>query len=355
MSTNNTTPPSEEVDLGQLFKMIGNAFSRLFNFVGSIFKQLFLAFVWVVFFFKKRALILGSALVAGLILGVVLEQTTPPSYKSRITLKQNYPTGENLYGSVDYYNGLIRDKDYNILSQILGLNQVTTETITGFEIEPVLTENDKLIMFDQYIRGLDSLAASKIEYEDYVDNIEAYKHAMQRISIFSENRVNFKNVFDNIIDNINTNPFFVNERDKELTQLNQQKAALERSLAQSDSLQNTYKRVLEQQMDNKTSSEIGITFEGNNDKNKTREYDLYKNDVELRREIVKIDRRLKDRANIVEIISSKQDNGFIDKGKELLGVTTPTKLYYTIVFTLFSLIILLGLEFFRFLERYKPE
>lgn len=51
MSTNNTTPPSEEVDLGQLFKMIGNAFSRLFNFVGSIFKQLFLAFVWVVFFF----------------------------------------------------------------------------------------------------------------------------------------------------------------------------------------------------------------------------------------------------------------------------------------------------------------
>lgn len=307
------------------------------------------------FFFKKRALILGSALVAGLILGVVLEQTTPPSYKSRITLKQNYPTGENLYGSVDYYNGLIRDKDYNILSQILGLNQVTTETITGFEIEPVLTENDKLIMFDQYIRGLDSLAASKIEYEDYVDNIEAYKHVMQRISIFSEKRVNFKNVFDNIIDNINTNPFFVNERDKELTQLNQQKAALERSLAQSDSLQNTYKRVLEQQMDNKTSSEIGITFEGNNDKNKTREYDLYKNDVELRREIVKIDRRLKDRANIVEIISSKQDNGFIDKGKELLGVTTPTKLYYTIVFTVFSLIILLGLEFFRFLERYKPE
>ena len=37
------TPPknnasSEEVDLGQLFKLIGDAFNRLFRFIGNIFK-----------------------------------------------------------------------------------------------------------------------------------------------------------------------------------------------------------------------------------------------------------------------------------------------------------------------------
>ena len=37
MSTTNNTQPNEEVDLGQLFKMIGNASSRLFQFIGSIF------------------------------------------------------------------------------------------------------------------------------------------------------------------------------------------------------------------------------------------------------------------------------------------------------------------------------
>ena len=40
MSTTSNPQPSEEVDLGQLFKMIGNGFRRLFQFIGSIFKQL---------------------------------------------------------------------------------------------------------------------------------------------------------------------------------------------------------------------------------------------------------------------------------------------------------------------------
>ena len=210
-------------------------------------------------------------------------------------------------------------------------------------------------MFDKYISGLDSLAASKVKYEEFVENIEDYKHQMQQISIKSKTRANFKNVFDNVIGDINTNIFFVNEQAKDLTELNQQKAALVQSLAQSDSLQRTYKRVLEQQMESKSTSETSITFEGNNDKNKTREFDLYKNDIELRREIVQIERKLKDKQNIVEIISGKQDSGFVDDTKELLGLTLSSKLYYLALFTILAFIILLGIEFLKFLEKYKPE
>ena len=81
MSTTNTPQSSEEVDLGQLFKMIGNAFQRLFQFIGSIFNKLFLAFVWLVFFIKKRAVVLLIAAVAGLALGFILDKTAPPTYK----------------------------------------------------------------------------------------------------------------------------------------------------------------------------------------------------------------------------------------------------------------------------------
>jgi len=112
MSTTNTPQPSEEVDLGQLFKMIGNAFQRLFQFIGSIFNTLFLAFVWFVFFIRKRAVVLLIAAVAGLSLGLILDKTSPPTYRSSITVKQNYATGENLYGSLDYYNSLLNDGDY---------------------------------------------------------------------------------------------------------------------------------------------------------------------------------------------------------------------------------------------------
>ena len=355
MSTTNTPQPSEEVDLGQLFKMIGNAFQRLFQFIGSIFNTLFLAFVWFVFFIRKRAVVLLIAAVAGLLLGLILDKTSPPTYKSSITVKQNYATGENLYGSLDYYNSLLIDGDYEVLGRILGLKKNISEDIIGIEIEPIITDNDRVVMFDKYIIGLDSLAASKVEYEVFVENIEDYKHQMQQISIKSKTRANFKNVFDNVIGDINTNIFFVNEQAKDLTELNQQKAALEQSLAQSDSLQRTYKRVLEQQMESKSTSETSITFEGNNDKNKTREFDLYINDIELRREIVQIERKLKDKQNIVEIISGKQDSGFIDDTKELLGLTLSSKRYYLVLFTILAFIILLGIEFLKFLEKYKPE
>ena len=355
MSTTNTPQPSEEVDLGQLFKMIGNAFQRLFQFIGSIFNKLFLAFVWFIFFIRKRAVILLIAAVAGLSLGLILDKTSPPTYKSSITVKQNYATGENLYGSLDYYNSLLNDGDYEVLERTLGLKKNISEGIIGVEIEPIITDNDRVVMFDKYISGLDSLAASKVEYEVFVENIEDYKHQMQQISIKSKTRANFKNVFDNVIGDINTNTFFVNEQAKDLTELNQQKAALEQSLAQSDSLQRTYKRVLEQQMESKSTSETSITFEGNNDKNKTREFDLYINDIELRREIVDIDRKLKDKENIVEAISSKQDSGFIDDTKEILGLKLSTKLYYLTLFTLLTFVILIGIEFLKFLEKYKPE
>jgi hypothetical protein len=355
MSTTNNTQPNEEVDLGQLFKMIGNAFSRLFQFIVSIFNQLFLAFVWLVFFLKKRALIFLTAAVAGLALGIYMDKTSPPIYKSSITVKQNYPTGENLYGSISYYNGLLKDSDYGVLASVLGVNEEISGDIVGFDVEPVITDNDRVIMFDRYITELDSLAASKVEYEVFIKNIEDHKHSKQQISIKSKTRANFKPVFSNIVENINTNPYFKNEQMKDLTELKQQKVALEQALAQSDSLQRTYKRVLEQQIDVKSSSEIGITFEGNSDKDKTREFDLYKNDIELRRELVNINRKLNDKVNIIDSISSKQESGYVDNTRHLLGLNLKSRHYYLVLFTFLSFIVLVGIEFLKFLDQYKPE
>jgi hypothetical protein len=355
MSTASNPQPSEEVDLGQLFKMIGNGFRRLFQFIGSIFKQLFLAFVWLVFFLKKRAIILLIAAAVGIALGLVLNKTSPPIYKSSISVKQNYPTGENLYGSIEYYNGLLKDRDYEVLGRVLGIGEDVSNKIVGFSIEPIITDNDRVVMFDQYITELDSLAASKVEYEAFIDNIEDYKHRNQQISIKSTTRANFKAVFTNIVDNINSNSFFKKEQAKDIFELKESKAAIEQALVQSDSLQRTYKRVLEQQTDAKSGAEIGITFEGDNDIDKTREYDLYLNDIRLRKELVDINRRLNDIENIVDAISSKQESGFVDNTKELLGMKLSSRTYYPYLFFLLAFVALLGMEFFKFIDKYKPE
>ena len=354
MSKAKNSNPSEEVDLGQLFKMIGSAFTRLYKFIGSIFNHFFLAFVWLVFFVKKRIVVLSAAGLLGLIAGTALDMSLPPTYKSTLSIKQNYETGENLYESINYYNGLLKDKDYKILGELLGLTEKATKEIVGFDIEPIITDNEYLVMFNSYIGDLDSLAASKIEYKEYVKNIREYKHRYQQISIKSKTRPDFKGVFSNIINNIETNAFFVNEQAKDILELQETKQAIEISLAQSDSLQQTYKRVLESPKDPQSNAEIGITFEGANESEKTKEFELYKNDIELRERIVKIQRELKDKENIIDMISSKQDNGFEDDTKEFLGLDIPFRIFYLVLALTVVFVVMLGKEFLTFLENYKP-
>tara|TARA_B100001059_G_scaffold235465_1_gene281195 strand:+ start:267 stop:1346 length:1080 start_codon:yes stop_codon:yes gene_type:complete len=355
MSKANNSQQAEEVDLGQLFSIIGNGFNRLFKFIGGVFNHFFLAFVWIILFIKKRIVILSIAGFIGLVIGVALDMALPPIYKSTLSIKQNYETGENLYQSINYYNGLLKDKDYKILGELLGVTETATKEIVGFDIEPIITDNEYLVMFNNYIANLDSLAASKIEYKEYKNNIREYKHLYQQISIKSKTRPDFKGVFSNIINNIETNPFFVNEQAKDIFELQETKQAIEISLVQSDSLQQTYKRVLESSKDPKSNAEIGITFEGTNESEKTKEFELYINDIELRQKIVKIQRELKDKENIIDMISSKQDNGFEDDTKELLGVHIPIKFFYLVILFGLTFIALLIPELIRFFERIKDQ
>ncbi|GAA4802363.1 hypothetical protein [Litoribaculum gwangyangense] len=345
---------SEEVDLGQLFKLIGNAFERLFKFIGSIFYKLFLAFVWFVFFIKKHIIKFVVAGVLGIALGVFLEKNSEPTYKSYVTIKQNYETGENLYNSISYYNDLVQQKDYATLKNVLGFTGSEASSILSFSIESVISENEKLQAFDKYIKTLDSVAASKIEYETFLKNNKDYTHTYQQITIKALVRSNFKSVFDNIVGNLETNPFFVSEQKKDLSELISKEIALKEALAQSDSLKNTYKKVLEKDLKN-NGSEIGITFEGNTEKNKTKEFDLYLNDLELRRELVEIERQKADKERIVEIISSKQDSGTVDNRIEFLSLELSPKVFYVILIILITMIVLMTIDFLKFLERFKDK
>ena len=357
MSTNSNTPNnSEEVDLGQLFKLIGNVFDRFFNFILRIFKSLFLAVIWVIFLVKKRIIILALATISGLAIGAFSKKTAIPKYESSVTVVQNYPTGENLYNSVGYYNDLLRQQDYQTLGNVLNLDLERTKSILNFDVEPVVSENNKLVAFNKYIKQLDSLAATKIEYEDFLDNNEDYTHKYQQIRIESSERNSFKSVFENIVESINLNPFFINEQRKDIVELTQTKEALELALVKSESLQDTYKKVLEQGIDADQSakpSEIGITFEGSSEVEKTKEFDLYQSDLGLRRQLVEIERELLDKQYIIEMISNKQDSGFASTTRTFLGIELNTTMFLGVLAFLVALAIMFGIEFLKFIEKFK--
>ena len=345
---------SEEVDLGQLFKLIGNAFDRFFKFVSSIFNKLFLAFVWMVFFVKKHIIKLVIAGVVGIGLGVLLEKTSDPVYKSYITVKQNYATGEDLYNSINYYNDLVKQQDTSTLSKTIGIKVTEAASILGFDIESIITENQKLKEFDSYLKTLDSTLASKVEYETYLENSKDYTHKYQQLTIQATERNNFKIVFDKIVSNINNNEYFKREQEKDTLELTNELLALNEALEKSKSLQEIYKKVLESPLEKKDGTQNSITIKSVEEESKTKEFELYKSDLEIRQRLVENKKKKEDKKqDIIEIISSNQDSGAIDDRKELLGLSVSAKLFYGFIFTLLTFIVLLGMQFIKFLERYK--
>jgi len=345
--------PSEEVDLGQLFKLIGKAFDRFFKFIASIFNSIFLTFVWLVFFVKKHILKLAIAGITGIALGFLLETVSEPVYKSYATIKQNYPTGENLYSSISYYKDLVKQKDVNTLKNALNISEAEAATILDFDIEPVITENKKLQNFDTYIKTLDSAVASKVEYASYIENSENYTYEYQQIVIKAKARNNFKKVFDKIIENIYSNEYFKREQEKDIAQLKNEESSIMEALKQSDSLQSTYKRVLEKVLEKEKGAQTSITIEGSTQIDKTKEFDLFKSDLELRQNLVENRRKQADKQFLIEVISSKQENGIIDNKKLVLGKSISIKTYYAILLTGLTFMVLLGLQFIKFLEKYK--
>ncbi|HKK12469.1 MAG TPA: hypothetical protein VJ945_06530 [Flavobacteriaceae bacterium] len=348
-------PDSEEVDLGQLFKLIGNAFNRFFRFIGSILNGLFLAFVWLVFFFKRHAIKIVIAAVLGFGFGFLKEKISRPIYQSSVIVKQNYDTGKNLYGLIDYYNQLIKDKDTLTLKLMLGTPTQLASSIKSIEIKPTISETQLIKNYDNYIKGLDSTLAATIDYETYYENIDLWEFGEQEISIKSKERTNLSSVFDKIVENINKSEYFKRENEKDINQLNNREAALRQVLTKGDSLQNVYKRVLEMPLDQASGSQTSITIEGSDQIDKTKEFELYKSEIEIRRELVQIEREREDKEQILEIVTNKQDTAILNNNVVIFNREFSQKLFYTLAFALITILILLGLNFIKFLERYKDK
>jgi len=356
MSTNlPEQQPSEEIDLGQLFKLIGNGFRNFFNFIGNILNSLFLAFLWLVFFAKKHFIIIAIAAIVGVVLAIVKQKIGDPIFTSTIVIKQNYNTGEHLYNTLDYYNSLIAETDSITLGELLKIEPQKASKIIEIGIESVLSENQKLKLFNDYTKSIDSTLASKIDLKEFIENSKDYEFKFQKITLKSKAKNNFEKTFTQIIDNIVSNSFFKNEQKKDLEELARSENAINESLKQSDSLQKVYQSVLIKSVETTNGSQTSVTIDNTEDKSVTKEYELYTNDLNLRRELVSIERNKENLKNIIDIVSSQQDNGTLDNKGKLFGFETPKVIAYGIKLGLLMFVILLLIEFVSYLERYKDK
>lgn len=117
-SSKNTS--SDEIDLGQLLKLIGNGFKK----VGNIFLYAFL-------YLKKNMLVLIGLVVVGVLIGFLLTKIVDKKLKTETIVRPNFESKDYVYDVIDEIQANIYAKDTVFFSQM----GIDINDLDGFKIE----------------------------------------------------------------------------------------------------------------------------------------------------------------------------------------------------------------------------
>ncbi len=216
--TSNRDKQSDEIDLGQLFQMIGNAFQRLFR-----------SFLGLFVYLKRNAIKLGILAIVGLAIGFGLNQIVTKKQKTEIIVKPNLESRNYLYGVVAEIDAKLKAKD----SSFFGPMGISGEDLIGFQImiEPIEKLNENVDADDE-IKYLELL--EKFKNDDLITDVlrrEIFNKSTlnHRITFFYKDIEAGSKISNNLIAYINSNAYF-----KELVGISKENA--EERIKQNESL-----------------------------------------------------------------------------------------------------------------------
>lgn len=190
--TNNNT--SDEIDLRQLFQMLGKGFNK----IGIAFLRLFL-------YLKKNALILGILVAVGVGLGYGLNQISRDKMKIEVIVKPNLESKDYLYDVVAEIESNIRAKDSvffkNIGVEVTGLGE------SKISIDPIKDEkNGKGDL--EYLELLEKFQANN-EFLDLIKSELSNRSTLNhRITFFFKDSMKGKVFAEKVMEYINSNEYF---------------------------------------------------------------------------------------------------------------------------------------------------
>ncbi|MEP3837392.1 MAG: Wzz/FepE/Etk N-terminal domain-containing protein [Algibacter sp.] len=341
---------SEEVDLGQLFKLIGNAFDRFFQFVSNIFTSIFSVIIYILkALIKNFKLIFISMVVAGAI-GFGLEKAKQPVYTSSMLVKPYFDSKFQLVTNINYYNALIEDKDFKQLSSLFDIEEDFAEDIIEFKISPgPETENDRILEYEEFIKQVDSTRATEIYFKDFIENRSIYSGTLYEIAVRSFK----KDIFRSLEEGLNstfTNTYSVKKMEKRDSLIAIDKSRILKSLKQVDSLQKVYIKVLQEESSSKNAGTITLK-DGMSlvqERVDTREYELLDKELELRQQLAVLESEKVEEDVFFDTLSSFQDVGSEDN-----HIWSKYSLIFPLVaFVLLTLVFLFN-RLIRFVNNYE--
>lgn len=306
------TKKEEEIDLGQLFLIIGRGFSKVFQFIGNILNSIFHGFILLLLFIKNnlKKLVLG-ALIGGIIGGIYQYGIKEQSFESSMTVQPNFGSAVQLYKNIDYYESLVKQKDIERLAESLKLSTKEAESITSITVEPYSNENQILISYKDFISDLDSNTVKLIDYDTYAKEqpVESFKYHI--VTVEASDKYIFVKLEEPIINSIISNAYYDKVKATSYLNLSSRKKALEDSMVELDSLRDLYKKVMVAESLKENS---GTNLYMANAESKTKEVVVFDKYMLMNQDLIEVNKQLTEENEVINVVSS-----FNSVGKKVRG------------------------------------
>lgn len=294
-------PQDEEIDLGSLFKIIGKGFSNLFNAIGNFFKGILHYFILLLLFLKSHALKLGLAVIVGATIGLILDLTKPKLYSSTMIVEPNFKSALQLYQNIDFYHELVKQKDSILLAETFQISVNEASKLKGFYIEPVRNENEKYEFFDDFINEVDTTTVRNIDIEKFLKSFTDYDYKYHKIKVKSLSNTIFEKLNLPIINSIEKNQYFNNQKVINNQNLLQNEKVLVKSLQEVDTLRRIYNEVL---IAESKKIETGTNITLAEGAKKTDELELFNESLRLNSELVENNKEKAETTEIMNVVSA---------------------------------------------------
>jgi len=339
---------SEEIDLGQLFRLIGNAFQRFFNFIGSIFKGIFKILILFLIFIQSHIIKFAIATIIGLAVGFYLDYTKESVYESSMVVEPNFNSAQQLYNNIYFYDELADSEDSIALAQALSISIADAATIKEVIVESFSDENQKIKLFDDFIRQLDTNTIKTIDFKAYIENFNSFDARFHKITMKTTNNMVAKKTQKSIVKSISANEYFKLQKEVSDHNLSIQDSIYRKQLVEIDSLQNLYKEVMRMAAQNPNlGTNINLAEEKSQE---NRELELIKQIDVLKQNLVRLNEEKANKATIVNIISD-----FPARGVEVKGFFKSFKFWIPIGLISTLLLSLLLIELNKYLNTFKNK
>jgi len=304
---------SEEVDLGQLFKLIGNAFQRFFDFIAFIFKGLFNLILLILIHFYNRFKWYAGALVIGLVLGYFLDKSSEKSYGANMIIETNFNSAYQVYENIKNLHELAAvDRDSVELARILKIEVADAAKLKGFFINPSADQSDNVELFTPLYEQLDSVSKIEISFTTFVESLESHSYNKHQIGVISADKTIYSKLgaFKTAI---STNEYLTTLLEGNLENLKREEQTLITQDSKIDELVSKYLEIRVKESDKIAAKGSGTNlYMGNAEQNGllVDEAKLIQEKLVLQREVRRVNRDLIEKQAIISVLSDFPSTGY---------------------------------------------